>query len=211
MQPSHSPLPSPGYGNDLLCLLLLILQLILLAARRTPSPNISMVISLFCSEASHDPLLPVNKTGSWHLNAPKSIPTLPFQAHSFLLFFPDFQTAHVSFTQSLPTTSWDATMALCDQENSAHLSNSPHLATSMLLVAPMCIWSFPVSDTTDLWTSHLHSTHSTLGNDYRRAVGFVSTVREWDLCEQGGLTWFLMASYMVHACPLAGWLFNKYT
>lgn len=55
----------------------------------------------------------------------------------------------------------------------------------MLLVAPMCIWSFPVSDTTDLWTSHLRSTHSTLGNDYRRAVGFVSTVREWDLCEQG--------------------------
>lgn len=90
MQPSHSPFPSPGYGNDFLCLLLLILQLILLAARRTPSPNISMVISLFCSEASHDPLLTVNKTRNGHLKAPKSIPTLPFQAHSSLLSLPDF-------------------------------------------------------------------------------------------------------------------------
>ena len=68
---------------------------------------------------------------------------------------------------------------------------SPHLVASLLLVAPVHIWSLPVSNATGHWTSHLCLTCSAWYHGYCWAVGFVSTMREWDLWGFTHDSWWL--------------------
>lgn len=185
MQPSHSPLPFQGMAMTFFCLLLLILQLILLAAHRTPSPNISMVISLFCSEALPWSLLPVNKTRSGHLKAPK------IHTHSTLPspFFPTVPPRLLDCPCQLHPKPTHHLLRghhgpLCDQENSAHLQTLPvwQLRCSWW---PPCIYGPSQSQTPQLCEPPTYVQPVLPCTMVIAELLFFSTVREWDSCEQG--------------------------